>query len=83
MTFSDKEFPAGTPPFPQRTQILQYLQEYGQDIVSLVEFNREILRVEKRGRWSLTIKDVTYPLKKPWVETFDAVAIASGIFSNA
>jgi cation diffusion facilitator CzcD-associated flavoprotein CzcO len=78
MTFSDKEFPAGTTVFPFRTQILQYLQEYGEDIKDLVEFHREIERVEKNGKWQLTIKDLTNPAKKPWIESFDAVAVASG-----
>jgi hypothetical protein len=80
MTFSEKTFPLGTPEFPFRTQILKYLQEYGQDVKDIVEFNREVLRVEKHGKWELRIRDLANAAKETWIERFDAVAVASGIF---
>jgi len=78
MTYAEKPFPSDAPAFPFRTQILKYLQEYGEDIRHLVKFNVEVLKVEKHGKWCLTIRDLTEPSKKPWTEKFDAVAVASG-----
>ena len=78
MTYAEKPFPPNTPAFPFRTQILQYLQEYGEEIRHLVKFNKEVLNVEKHGKWCLTIRDLLNPTKKPSIEKFDAVAVASG-----
>ena len=79
MTFAEKEFPEGTPYFPFRKQILEYLKEYGSDVKHLVEFNKEVVRVEKNGKWCLTIRDLLSSSKKETVEVFDSVAVATGI----
>ena len=79
MTYAEKEFPEGTPYFPFREQILQYLTEYGSDIKHLVEFNKEVVRVQKNGKWCLTIRDLLSLPKKETVEDFDAVAVATGL----
>jgi cation diffusion facilitator CzcD-associated flavoprotein CzcO len=78
MTFADKDFPEGTAVFPFRTQILEYLKEYGRDIKPLVRFNTEVIKVEKHGKWNLTLRDLLHPSKNVYVEHFDAVAVASG-----
>ena len=78
MTFAEKDFPQGTTVFPFRTQILQYLQEYGEDVRHLVEFNKEILKVEKGQKWCLTIRD-SREKGKVSIEEFDAVAVATGM----
>lgn len=78
MTYAERDFPEGTPYFPFRTQILEYLKEYGSDIKHLVEFNKEVVRVEKNGKWCLTIKDLLSSPKKETVEEFDVVAVATG-----
>jgi thioredoxin reductase len=82
MTYAEKPFPSDAPAFPFRTQILKYLQEYGDEIRYLVNFNTEVLKVEKHGKWTLTIRDLKEPSKKPWIEKFDAVAVASGKTQN-
>ena len=82
MTFADKPFPAGTPMFPFRTDILNYVKKYGEEIRHLVKFNMEVVNVEKRDNWCLTIQDLLHPAKCPTVQQFDAVAIASGIISH-
>jgi cation diffusion facilitator CzcD-associated flavoprotein CzcO len=78
MTFAEKDFPQGTPAFPFRTQILQYLKEYGKDVKNLVELNKEVITVEKQGRWCLTIRD-SREKSRVAVEQFDAVAVAAGM----
>jgi cation diffusion facilitator CzcD-associated flavoprotein CzcO len=78
MTFAERDFPKGTTVFPFRTQILQYLKEYGEEIRDLVEFDKEILQVENnQENWSLTIRDLLHPSKVS-MEQFDAVAVATG-----
>jgi cation diffusion facilitator CzcD-associated flavoprotein CzcO len=77
MTYAEKDFPPGTPVFPFRTQILQYLKEYGESVRHLVEFNTEVLKVEKRHKWTLTTRDTKDPSMIS-THQFDAVAIASG-----
>lgn len=82
MTYAEKPFPPDAPAFPFRTQILEYLQEYGEEIRHLVKFSTQVLNVEKHGKWCLTIQDVLDPTKKSWIEKFDAVAVASGSLSE-
>ena len=78
MTFAEKDFPKGTTVFPFRTEILQYLKDYGEEIRKLVEFNKEILRVENnQENWSLTIRNLLHPSEVS-TEQFDAVAVATG-----
>lgn len=77
MTFVEKDFPPGTTVFPFRTQILQYLKDYGNDVKHLVELNKEVLKVEKHGEWCLTVRNLRDPSKVS-VEKFDAVAVATG-----
>jgi len=79
MTFEEKAFPASIPDFPFRTQIRQYLAEYGEEISPFVEFEKEVINVEKQGKWRITIRDLKDPKRKTRVEQFDAVAIAAGI----
>ena len=78
MTFSEKDFPQGTTVFPFRTQILEYLKEYGEDVKDMVEFNKEILNVEKHRKWCLTIRDLRGESETS-IEEFDALAVATGI----
>jgi cation diffusion facilitator CzcD-associated flavoprotein CzcO len=77
MTFAEKDFPEGTPVFPFRKQILQYLKEYGESVRHLVEFNTEVLKVEKHRKWTVTTRSTKDPSKIS-KHQFDAIAIASG-----
>jgi len=82
MTFEEKPFSDSTPDFPFRNQITQYLKEYGEEIRPIVEFEKEVINVEKEGKWCVTIRDLKDPKRKATVEQFDAVAIATGIDLN-
>jgi hypothetical protein len=77
MTFAEKDFPNGTTVFPFRTEILEYLKEYGESVRHLVEFHTQVLKVEKLQMWTVTIRDTRDPSKIS-IRQFDAVAIASG-----
>lgn len=79
MTFAEKPFPKGTTDFPFRTQILEYLKEYGDAVKGLVEFNKEVDLIEKHENlWGLTIRDLSDASRKTSIKYFDAVAVASG-----
>lgn len=78
MTFTEKDFPRGTTVFPFRTQILQYLKEYSKDVKDLVELNKEVVKIEKQGKWRLTLRD-SRESSRVTVEEFDAVAVATGM----
>lgn len=81
MTYSDQTFPEGTPAFPFRTQVHEYLRTYADEIWRLIRFRTEIVCVEKRrGKWVLHITDLNDPQRKVSTQEFDAVAVATGIF---
>jgi Flavin-binding monooxygenase-like len=83
MTYSDQLFPEGTPAFPFRTQVHEYLRTYADEIRPLIRFRKEVVRVEKRGdNWVLHITDLTDHHRKVSIKEFDAVAVATGIFSR-
>jgi cation diffusion facilitator CzcD-associated flavoprotein CzcO len=80
MAFEGREFPAGTPDFPFRSQVLEYLNGYAQSVRHLIVFNKKVERVEKQnGKWVLRIRDMREIDGEVAVESFDAVAVASGI----
>lgn len=84
MQFTDQKFPSGTPDFPFRSQVLEYLQEYGRSVRHLIEFNKEVLKVEKRqGKWLIEIRDTTEPAGDISSVSFDALAVATGTSSLA
>jgi len=82
MIFEGCEFPSGTPDFPFHTQVLAYLNGYAESIRHLIAFNKKIERVDKKdGKWILHIRDMINLDAEMTLEKFDAVAVASGIFS--
>ena len=77
MEFGDKpNFPERTTLFPTRSAILEYVQEYGEDILPYVHFNTKVDGVQKMasGLWRVVgaTKSVHFE------QYFDAVVIASG-----
>jgi len=82
MAFADQEFPSGTPDFPFRSQVLEYLESYGQSVRHLILFNKKVEWVEKQnGKWLIHIRNVRAFDGELSVRSFDAVAVASGVSS--
>jgi cation diffusion facilitator CzcD-associated flavoprotein CzcO len=80
MAFEEVEFPTGTPDFPFRSQVLEYLNGYAQSVRHLIVFNKKVERIEKQnGKWALHIRNTRDFDGELAVESFDAVAVASGI----
>ncbi|MHB8631846.1 MAG: flavin-containing monooxygenase [Candidatus Limnocylindria bacterium] len=77
--FSDLEFDPALPDYPQRDQVLEYLERYADrmGVRSRIRFGRAVTAVRPRapgrgtGGWTVD------------GETFDAVVVASGLFAQA
>jgi cation diffusion facilitator CzcD-associated flavoprotein CzcO len=79
MTYSDQTFPEGTPEFPFRSQVHEYLRTYAEEIRPLISFQKEITRIEKKeNKWALHVTDLNHPCGKVLIAEFDAVAVAIG-----
>ena len=79
MTYSDQTFPEGTPEFPFRSQVHEYLRTYAEEIRPLISFQKEITRIEKKEyKWVLHVTDLKDPCGKVSIAEFDAVVVAIG-----
>ncbi|ODV76946.1 flavin-containing monooxygenase [Suhomyces tanzawaensis NRRL Y-17324] len=91
MTYAGKPFPEDTPVFPHRSQVLQYMVDYSQELIPYVRFNTKVVNVELTDdqKWRVTSRLVVaetngsavaseLPEFADTVEIFDAVVIASG-----
>lgn len=81
MQYSDTPFPVGTQLFPSREVVLQYLQNYAKDIMSLIKFNHEVVQIRPKNDWeghSWEVMVLTSGEKEQQVESFDAVVAANG-----
>ena len=81
MQFSDAPFPVGTQLFPRQEAVMQYLQGYASDVISLIRFRRMVMQVKPvRGNdshgWEVTTKSTAE--EESQVELFDAVIAANG-----
>jgi len=81
MAFSDKEFPADLPLFPHRSKVVDYIEDYAQDIKDLVQFKTQVtgIRLETQGlqdSWAATVKDLC--TGKETNKQYDAIAVCSG-----
>ena len=82
MQFSDTPFSDSTQLFPSRETVLEYLEEYANDIRSLISFNHQVVRVTPTGRdeyhgWDVKVQE-TAGARESKVERFDAVIAANG-----
>ena len=81
MQFSDTPFPKGTQLFPTKETVLQYLQDYASDIISMVRFEHQVIDVkpfsgDERHGWEITARATAKG--EDMVERFDAVICANG-----
>lgn len=84
MGFSDLDWPKDCQLFPRHESVLQYLEEYAQDILHLISFQTQVLdvRLEPDNSWRVRTRDFAENEKVTEHEqVFDAVVIASGHFN--
>ncbi|KAJ5958150.1 uncharacterized protein N7479_005300 [Penicillium vulpinum] len=83
MRYSDKPFPSEAQLFPTHWIVKQYLEEYAEDVKSLIQFDTQVLEVklkdEALSTWSLKAKCL--PTGIDTTHTYDAVVVASGHFT--
>ena len=83
MQFSDLPFPKRTQLFPEFEKVLEYLQNYSEDVKHLIQFHVQILDVrledENVGRWAVTRKDLKSGIVR--TDIYDAVVAASGHYN--
>ncbi|KAJ5251375.1 hypothetical protein N7489_001785 [Penicillium chrysogenum] len=83
MRYSDKAFPLEAQLFPKHRAVKQYLEEYAEDVKSLIQFKTQVLEVklkdETLSTWSLTAKSLSTGAHT--THTYDAVVVASGHFT--
>jgi len=85
MTFEERPYPDGVPLFPSRTEIMNYLEDYGEEVKHLIKFSTQVVQLSWRqdGKsaacWLLRSKNL---LSGEEVENeYDAVALANGHFA--
>ena len=81
MQFSDKPFPNGTQLFPTRETVMQYLEEYADEILPLTRLEHEVLDVKPTDcdgihKWELVVRNNVK--HKEITKIFDAVIVANG-----
>ncbi|KAL9633640.1 MAG: hypothetical protein Q9204_003316 [Flavoplaca sp. TL-2023a] len=80
MQYSDVPFPEGTQLFASRENVMDYLENYAQDVKHLIKYRSTVIAVTPRDimkshAWELTIRDSQ---NETHVESFDAVVAANG-----
>ena len=82
MQFADAPFPKGTQLFPKREAVMQYLDDYANDVRSLIRFEHHVVDVRPpagggQQGWVVTTKDAgNGGIEK--AERFDAVVATNG-----
>ncbi|KAI4256243.1 MAG: hypothetical protein L6R42_006333, partial [Xanthoria sp. 1 TBL-2021] len=81
MQFSDAPFPKGTQLFASRENVMEYLENYAQEVNHLISFNHEVIDValkrDKKGQtWEVAVRNLD--TNETQVESFDAVIVANG-----
>ena len=84
MAYSDKPFPADAPLFPKHGMVLQYLDEYAEDIKHLIHFQTQVIDVRlmtqaSRDQWEVTTLNL--PSSETKISTYDAVVVATGHYT--
>ncbi|GKZ19669.1 hypothetical protein AbraIFM66951_003707 [Aspergillus brasiliensis] len=82
MGYSDKSFKPDSQVFPKHSAVKKYLDEYAEDIKSVIQFETQVVDVRKTEgaphAWSLTTKNLRDGVEK--THPYDAVVVASGHF---
>jgi cation diffusion facilitator CzcD-associated flavoprotein CzcO len=83
MGFSDLDWPEDCQLFPQHWRVLEYLENYAEDVRHLVRFRTQVLDVRLREdeKWAVKVQKVAHGSEAEEEHTFDAVVVANGHFN--
>ena len=86
MAYSDKPFPDSSPLYPSHHEVLQYLEEYAEDIKQLIHFKHQVrdVRLDEMSTsdhkvWRVELEDLTSGNLS--AELYDAVVVANGHYN--
>jgi cation diffusion facilitator CzcD-associated flavoprotein CzcO len=86
MAFSDKPFPDDAPLYPSHEQVLEYLEEYAEDVKPLIRFRCQVqdVRLEASSSvdqpvWCVEVRDLVSNSTSS--SKFDAVVVANGHYT--
>lgn len=81
MEYKGHKFPPGTPLFPLREQVLDYIVKYSKPIEKYVSFNSEVVKVSYDDETSkYLVKTLNLLNNDVTEEKFDAVSVATGFY---
>ncbi|KAH3661476.1 hypothetical protein OGAPHI_006323 [Ogataea philodendri] len=90
MELNGHSFPEGTPLFPHRTVVLDYISKYGEDLKSYYRFETRVVDVQKGSKsWIVRSRKVCAETEggvkestefPDTIEEFDAVLVAIGVY---
>jgi cation diffusion facilitator CzcD-associated flavoprotein CzcO len=83
MSFSDYDYPSGTPMFPPTEQVLAYLRGYAEQlgVVGHVRFNTRVEQLGRGPEGQYVVQSVN-PAGQPQTELFSHVIVASGRYNK-
>ena len=86
MAYSDKPFPDDSPLFPSHQEVLQYLEEYAEEVKHLIHFNHQVRDVNlddysSTGHdvWRVEVEDLNTGSVSS--DLYDAVVVANGHYT--
>jgi cation diffusion facilitator CzcD-associated flavoprotein CzcO len=82
MNYCDQKFPQGSSLFPQHRKVLDYLQQYAEDIKPLLRLGVQVLDVVaiENSMWSIRTKSIRTP--EITTAVYDAVVVSSGHYDD-
>ncbi|KAL9094388.1 MAG: hypothetical protein Q9165_003238 [Trypethelium subeluteriae] len=81
MQYPDYPFNHDLELFPERKEVLNYLEDYAQDVRHLIRFQTQVLDVRKLSNDRWTVKSRELRSGQETDEQYDAVLVASGHFN--
>lgn len=84
MAYSDKPFPTNAPLFPKHGMVLEYLQEYAEDVRSHIRFRTQVTDVQlqnkgSKDQWKISSLDLIS--MNVSTSIYDAVVVANGHYT--
>ena len=84
MNYTDLKFPKDCSLFPPHKVVLDYLKQYGEELLPYITFNAQVEDVAKaagdKPTWNVRVKDLK--TDKTSQSSYDAVVVASGHYSD-
>lgn len=83
MRYSEKPFPSHAQLFPRHRTVKEYLEEYAQDVMDIIQFETQVaeVRLTESNQTTWELKTINLQTGAVSIHTYDAVVVASGHFT--